>query len=194
VTQGYPSYCSSSLLYFCYKSILLTEKEATFMNNAFLPNMTTRDTAPAYWLGNILWIMLATYETTNGEYSLIEELIPSGLAAPPHIHEAADEAFYVLEGEATFMLSEQPLHASAGSLISIPRRTKHAFQINTDTARLLNWYYPAGFEHAIIIAAQQTQERTLPPATFPPLDMQRQQQLMQEVMKQYPAARTTYLG
>ncbi len=100
----------------------------------------------AYWGMGILWIMLATAEDTNGEYSCIEELIPCGPAAPPHIHEAADETFYIMEGEATFFVEDQLIKATAGSFVSIPRGTKHAFQIDSETVRLINTYVSAGFE------------------------------------------------
>jgi hypothetical protein len=49
----------------------------------------------AYWGMGILWVMLATAEDTNGASSCIEELIPRGPSAAPHIHEAADESFYI---------------------------------------------------------------------------------------------------
>ena len=86
----------------------------------------------AYWGMGILWTMLATAEDTNGAYSCIEELIPQGPAAAPHIHEAADETFYIMEGEATFFVEDQPIKSTAGSFVSIPRGTKHAFQVDLD--------------------------------------------------------------
>lgn len=94
----------------------------------------------AYWGLGILWIMLATAEDTGGQYSCIEQLVPHGPAAGPHIHEAADETFYILEGEATFFVEDQPIKATAGSFVSIPRGTKHAFQVDSETVQLLNTY------------------------------------------------------
>lgn len=47
--------------------------------------------ARMYWGMGILWIMLVTAEDTNGAYSCIEELIPQGPAAPPHIHEGLND-------------------------------------------------------------------------------------------------------
>ena len=156
-----------------------------------------RETAPAYWSQGILWIMLATHEETGGSYSFIEELIPEGPAAPPHIHENADEMFYLLEGEATFFTGEEntPIKAGVGSMVHIPRGTRHSFQIDTTTARLLNAYTPAGFEHQIIALAVPATERILPPPSppFDPAEAARFTQMIAEVVAKYPSARTTNL-
>lgn len=145
----------------------------------------------AYWTMGILWIMLATYEDTDGQYSCMEELLPQGPAAPPHIHEAADETFYLLEGEATFFVEDQPIKATAGSFIAIPRGTKHAFQIDSETARLLNTYVPAGFEQTIMAMAVPAETRTLPPASLPFPDLEQAKQVFDQIREQYPAAKTT---
>ena len=146
-----------------------------------------------YWGMGILWTMLATAEDTNGAYSCIEELIPQGPAAPPHIHEAADETFYILEGEATFFVEDQPIKATAGSFVSIPRGTKHAFQIDSETARLLNTYVPAGFEYTIMATTVPAQTRTLPPASLPFPDQEQANHAMEQVIQKYPAAKTNFL-
>lgn len=147
----------------------------------------------AYWGMGILWIILATAEETNGAYSCIEELIPQGPAAPPHIHEAADETFYIMEGEATFFVEDQPLKATAGSFVSIPRGTKHAFQIDSETARLLNTYLPAGFEYTILATTVPAEARTLPPASLPFPNQAQANQALEQVMQKYPAAKTNFL-
>ncbi|MBV8882406.1 MAG: cupin domain-containing protein [Chroococcidiopsidaceae cyanobacterium CP_BM_RX_35] len=147
----------------------------------------------AYWGVGILWIMLATAEDTDGQYSCIEQLVPHGPAAGPHIHEAADETFYILEGEATFFVEDQPLKATTGSFVSIPRGTKHAFQIDSETARLLNTYVPAGYEYAIMATAVPAETRTLPPASLPFPDLEQANQTLEQVIQKYPAAKTIYL-
>ena len=146
----------------------------------------------AYWGMGILWIMLATAEDTNGEYSCIEELIPKGMAAPPHIHEAADETFYIMEGEATFFVEDQPIKATAGSFVAVPRGTKHAFQVDSETVRLLNTYVPAGFEYTIIETTVPAEARTLPPEMPFPTQEESNRALEQTIQK-YPAAKTNFL-
>lgn len=147
----------------------------------------------AYWNVGILWIMLATAEDTDGQYSCMEELLPHGPAAPSHIHEAADETFYILEGEATFFVEDQPIKATAGSFVSITRGTKHAFQIDSETARLLNSYVPAGFEYTVMGTAVPAQTRTLPPASLPFTNLEQANQVLEQVTQKYPAAKTNFL-
>ena len=148
----------------------------------------------AYWGMGILWIMLATAEDTDGQYSCIEELIPQGMAAPPHIHEAADETFYILEGEATFFVEDQPIKATAGSLVSIPRGTKHAFQIDSETVRLLNTYVPAGFEQMIMATTIPAEARTLPPASMSLPEREQSNRTMEQIIQKYPGAKTNFLS
>ncbi|MBD2093315.1 quercetin 2,3-dioxygenase [Microcoleus sp. FACHB-1515] len=149
--------------------------------------------ARIYWGMGILWIMLATAEDTSGAYSCIEELIPQGPAAPPHIHEAADETFYILEGEATFFVEDQPIKATAGSFVSIPRGTKHAFQIDSETVRLLNTYVPAGFEQMIMATTVPAEARTLPSASMSLPEREQSDRTMEQILQKYPAAKTNFL-
>lgn len=148
--------------------------------------------ARMYWGMGILWIMLATAEDTNGAYSCIEELIPQGPAAPPHIHEAA--AFYIMEGEATFFVEDQPIKATAGSFVSIPRGTKHAFQVDSETVRLLNTYMPAGFEQMIMATTVPAEARTLPPASMPLPERDQSNRTMEQIIQKYPGAKTNFLS
>lgn len=67
----------------------------------------------------------------------------------------------------TFFIEDRPLRAIAGSFVSVPRGTKHAFQIDSGTVRLINTYVPAGFEHIIMATTIPAQARTLPPASIP---------------------------
>ncbi|MGH9454238.1 MAG: cupin domain-containing protein [Terriglobia bacterium] len=53
--------------------------------------------------------MKATGESTGGAFGLIEQLIPAGFATPYHVHHAEDEAFYVLEGQLTFICEGKKL-------------------------------------------------------------------------------------
>lgn len=50
-----------------------------------------------------------------------------GDQAPPHVHLSSDEAFYVLDGEMDFLLGDERMVVSAGSLVFVPRGTTHTF-------------------------------------------------------------------
>ena len=128
------------------------------------PFGASRDTAPAYWDQDILWLALATGEQTAGVYSLLEQLCPLGAGAPPHLHEGADEGFYVLDGEARFLLGDKVERAGRGSFVWIPRGTPHGFRVEgSGPARLLNLHTPAGFEQVITRFGRAAGRREIPP-------------------------------
>ena len=128
-------------------------------------------TAPSYWSNGILWSILADSVSTDGSYTLFEELCPLGSGAPPHIHLYADEVFYMLEGQAEFLAGNIRETAGTGSLIFVLRGTVHAFRVRSETARILNLYTQAGFERLIEATARPATAKTLPPADLPPIEI-----------------------
>lgn len=133
-----------------------------------IPNalVQSNSDAPAYWSVDILWLILAAGETTNGQYSLMEQLCPKDSGPPPHTH-AQREMFYILDGEITFLVGDQTITAGAGSFVDVPPGTVHSFRVDTETARILNSYTPAGFERMILETARPAETRTLPPKGLP---------------------------
>ena len=130
------------------------------------PLVQSNADAPAYWEVDILWLILATGETTDGQYSLMEQLCPENSGPPPHTH-TQREIFYILDGEITFLVGDKTITAGAGSFVTVPPGTVHSFRVDTKTARILNSYTPAGFERMIIETAQPAETRTLPPKGLP---------------------------
>ena len=55
------------------------------------------------------------------------ELEPGFEAPEPHIHDQHVEAFYVLDGEAEFVLGAETLLAGAGSFVAAPPGVVHTF-------------------------------------------------------------------
>ena len=122
-----------------------------------------RDTAPAYWMLDLLWLVLADGRETGGAYSVMEQMMPQGSGPPvPHIH-PIDEWFYVIEGELTLKLGEQTIAGRAGNFVWIPRGTVHLFTVMSQLRRALNGYTPAGFEQVLIGLADPTERREFPP-------------------------------
>ena len=137
--------------------------------------------------------MKAMFEDTAGSYCFMDELFPHGPAVPPHRHEAADEIFYLIDGEATFFVGDPPrtLKATAGSLVFIQRQTPHSFEIDSPTARLLNAYTPAGFEHTMPPVSRVATKRALPPADLPATNIREANGLIEAAQTKYPGAITT---
>jgi len=82
----------------------------------------------------------------SGNFALGTQQIPAGAGIPIHRHFEMDEAFYVLEGDGTFMLNDQPLAFEKGGTIFIPKNAWHGFA-NPDHELLLLWIVtPAGLD------------------------------------------------
>ena len=123
--------------------------------------------APTYWMQGILWTMLADANATGGRWSMMEQLMPMGAGPPPHRHPWSDETFYILEGTITFLLEDEVMTARKGAFVNIARNTRHAFRVDSDTARILNGYTPASMEAMIAELGMRTSEHTLPPPEPP---------------------------
>lgn len=125
------------------------------------------DEAPAYWMQGILWTMLADADDTGGRYSMMEQLLPKGSGPPPHKHLWSDETFYILDGTITFLLEGEIRTATKGAFVNVARNTRHAFRVDSDTARFLNGYTPASMEAMVAELGRRTEQRTLPPPAPP---------------------------
>src|SRR5262245_49604754 len=90
---------------------------------------------------------LAVGDETDGKYALWEAIVCPGGGPPPHTHSRAEEGFYVLEGEVTFLLGDKRLVAGTGMFVNMPVGTLHAFKNETARpARMLISVAPAGLE------------------------------------------------
>ena len=132
--------------------------------------LSGNDLAPAYWWLDILWIVLADAGDTGGRFSLIEEWLPRGSGPGPHKHTWSDETYYILDGEVTFLIGDEVRVARRGDFLMVPRDTRHAFRVDSETARFLNGYTPASLEAAVTEMAMPAPVRAIPPkgATPPP--------------------------
>lgn len=122
------------------------------------------------WFFGTLVTFKATAGQTGGQFTLIEQLCPNGMATPLHSQPEDDESFYILEGRLTFYLEDgQPIPASAGSFIHIPGGTVHAFQSDSRRARLLNLTTPQ-HERFMRAAGEPACGRILPPEGPPDME------------------------
>jgi hypothetical protein len=74
----------------------------------------------------------------------------------------------MLDGEITFLVADEIKTARKGDFVVVPRNTRHAFRVDTETARFLNGYTPASLEACVVERAMPTTERVLPPKNFAP--------------------------
>ena len=144
------------------------------------PFIHNLDTGRAYWLVDVLWIILADGKETGGRFSLMEQLLPKGSGPGPHKHTWSDETFYITEGEITFLVGAETRTGGKGDFVMVPRNTRHAFRVDSETARFLNGYTPASLEALIIEQATPAPERILPPKGKAP-----QPEMNPELLRRY---------
>jgi mannose-6-phosphate isomerase-like protein (cupin superfamily) len=74
----------------------------------------------------------------------------AGRAVEPHVHADEDDAFYVLDGELTFSVGGDEVHATPGTFVLVPPGVEHGFHNDgLEPARILNIHAPAGFDRRI---------------------------------------------
>jgi len=87
-----------------------------------------------------------------GAYVAVVGVFPPGEPAPPvHVHPDTDEAFYLAEGNATFLLGDREVQASGGDLVFVPRGQAHTVWNSGDSpVRGLIVISPGDAEHSFV--------------------------------------------
>jgi mannose-6-phosphate isomerase-like protein (cupin superfamily) len=116
-------------------------------------------------------VLKAAGEHTDGRFALLDQRVPGEYAAPRHVHHEEDEAWYLLDGEATFYCGDDRFSAGPGAWVFLPKGIPHAFRVGPAGARLLTFTAPARFADFVRAAGEPAQEHTLPPAG--PVDVER---------------------
>lgn len=119
--------------------------------------------APAFWNVGTYWRLLSTGAMSAGRSTTFEELCPPGVVAPPHVHDAEEEAFFVLEGDLVFLLDDEEIEAPPGTYVYIAPGTRHGFRCDSEVGRVLNTLVPGGFDHGISQNGVPAPRVTLPP-------------------------------
>lgn len=132
------------------------------------PTAVSAEDTPSYWRVGILWNVSLSADATAGQFTMMDQTMPKGSGAPPHVHERYDEGFFIIEGEITYTVGagddQQTIVAKAGSAVWVPRGTRHTFEVKSGTCRALNFYTPGGFDENISLLATPATAKTLPPA------------------------------
>jgi mannose-6-phosphate isomerase-like protein (cupin superfamily) len=100
-------------------------------------------------IGNVEVLALSG-DTPRFNLSVIT-MAPGRHGPRPHVHDNEDDAFYVLEGEITFLLGNEEIPAPAESFVLVPPGVRHTFvNHGTAPARMLNIHAPAGFDRRLL--------------------------------------------
>jgi len=111
------------------------------------PTSTTGAAGRVFSVVGDRYHFLVTGEESGGAFAMMEFLVPPQHGPPPHVHHREDEVFYVLEGEFTFTVAGQTIHATAGQMLYGKRDVPHTFKNTGDKAgRMLVVVTPSGLE------------------------------------------------
>jgi mannose-6-phosphate isomerase-like protein (cupin superfamily) len=98
-------------------------------------------------VGNVEFLA-RTADTPRFTFGIIE--IAPGRELEQHVHEDEDDAFYIVEGEMTFLFGERGRAAPPGTFVLVPPGVEHGFRNDGDVpVRMLNIHAPAGFDRRI---------------------------------------------
>ena len=89
-----------------------------------------------------------TVDTPRFNFAIIE--IQPGRELEAHTHQEEDDAFYIVEGEMTFLFGDEAAPAPPGTFVLVPPGVEHGFRNEgTQPVRMLNIHAPAGFDERI---------------------------------------------
>jgi len=98
-------------------------------------------------VGNVEFLA-RTADTPRFTFGIIE--IAAGRELEAHVHQDEDDAFFIMEGELTFLLEDGPTAALPGTFVLVPPGVEHGFRNDGDVpVRMLNIHAPAGFDRRI---------------------------------------------
>jgi quercetin dioxygenase-like cupin family protein len=80
--------------------------------------------------------------------SMFDWTIPAGFSTGLHVHRVQEETFYVLDGECTWQIGDENVHAVAGTYVFIPPGVQHNIGNTSNApARVIMTVSPPGHEH-----------------------------------------------
>lgn len=127
------------------------------------PTATRAGKGEARWWFAALAEIKVTAEDTGGRLSVIEVTEPPNSMAPLHVHHREDEAFWILDGAATFEVGGVTIEASTGDFVFGPRGVPHRYAVGDGGCRMLFITTPGGFESLVRGMSIPAGSRTLPP-------------------------------
>ena len=98
-------------------------------------------------LGNVEFLA-RTADSPRFNFSIIE--IAAGREVEAHVHDGEDDAFYILDGELTFVFGGREAIATPGTFVLVPPGVEHGFRNDGEgPVRMLNIHAPGGFDRRI---------------------------------------------
>ena len=127
----------------------------------------------AFWLLGMLETIKISGKDSDGDFGLIELVVPAGIGSPWHVHPEEDEWFYVLDGELTVWVADTRMSLMAGSFAFGPKGVPHTFYVESGEAKFLVGFQPMQFEGFLREVGEPAPELVAPPPPDGEPDMQR---------------------
>jgi mannose-6-phosphate isomerase-like protein (cupin superfamily) len=103
----------------------------------------------------------------DGEYTLIDQLLPPGDQPPLHVHDA-DEGFLVLEGELTLWAGDARHVLGPGDFVNAPAGVPHTYRVTSaGRARLIVTSSTGAFAAFVLAYGEPAARRELPEPAAP---------------------------
>ena len=103
------------------------------------PVVRTADEGDVYNILGSLAFIKATGAETAGSFGLVEQRSNAGMATPLHVHHHDDELFYVIDGQVTYHIDGEEITAGPGTTVFAPHGIPHAFRVDEDGSRWLDF-------------------------------------------------------
>lgn len=101
---------------------------------------------PVDWNGATYRVVLSAAES-DGKTGMFTVQVSEPGGPPLHIHDDADEYFFLIEGSARFQVGGETQTVEAGGVAYVPRGEEHSYRIVSEQGgRMLTIVAPGGFE------------------------------------------------
>ena len=129
-----------------------------------IPRSVVETEGPAFWFLDSLCVVKATTESTGGAFSMVHHTAPPGHATPYHLHHVEDEAFYILDGQFTFICDGKKTVVGPGGYMFLPRGIPHGIRVSgsTPSTMLILATPGTGFVGMMQEMAEPAMERVIP--------------------------------
>jgi len=102
------------------------------------------------------YTFMSTASNTGGALAVVDTVVPAGNGPPEHMHDDADESFYVLEGRFSVHAGGKSFVIGPGDYAFVPRGTLHIWKnIGTEDARVIRIYTFGGHEQFFMEISRQ---------------------------------------
>lgn len=121
------------------------------------------DDAPYYNLLGVHMKIVLSSKQTNGQFSMIEGVVPPGGDGGLHEHDREDETMWLVEGELEVTIGDETFMLKAGESYFAPKKVPQRLRNVGDVpARGLVVTMPGGFDEAIAQAAKPSGPEPMP--------------------------------